>query len=100
MRLFYSCAFILLLCACSQETETITFETVTVNKTVALSNDSVPPTCSVNIRLEQAARLLKEQKVNITQVAYVVGFSNLAHFSTVFRKHFGVSPSEYAEREG
>ena len=52
-----------------------------------------------NIRLEQAARLLKEQKVNVTQVAYTVGFSNLAHFSTVFRKHFGVSPSEYAERQ-
>ena len=50
-----------------------------------------------NIRLEQAARLLKEQKINITQVAYTVGFSNLAHFSTIFRKHFGVSPSEYAE---
>ena len=53
-----------------------------------------------NIRLEQAARLLKEQKINVTQVAYTVGFSNLAHFSTIFRKHFGVSPSEYAEREG
>ena len=52
-----------------------------------------------NIRLEQAARLLKEQKVNITQVAYSVGFSNLAHFSTVFRKHFGVAPSEYATKE-
>ena len=52
-----------------------------------------------NIRLEQAARLLKEQKINVTQVAYTVGFSNLAHFSTIFRKHFGVSPSEYAERE-
>ena len=52
-----------------------------------------------NIRLEQAARLLKEQKVNITQVAYSVGFSNLAHFSTIFRKHFGLSPSEYLERE-
>ena len=52
-----------------------------------------------NIRLEQAARLLKEQKVNVTQVAYIVGFSNLAHFSTVFRKHFGVSPSEYVERK-
>ncbi len=50
-----------------------------------------------NIRLEQAARLLKEQKINITQVAYTVGFSNLAHFSTIFRKHFGVAPSEYAE---
>ena len=52
-----------------------------------------------NIRLEQAARLLKEQKINVTQVAYTVGFSNLAHFSTIFRKHFGVSPSEYAEQK-
>jgi AraC-like DNA-binding protein len=51
-----------------------------------------------NIRLEQAARLLKEQKVNVTQVAYAVGFSNLAHFSTIFRKHFGITPSEYAEK--
>ena len=50
-----------------------------------------------NIRLEQAARLLKEQKINVTQVAYTVGFSNLAHFSTIFRRHFGVAPSEYAE---
>ena len=50
-----------------------------------------------NLRLEQAARLLKEQKINVTQVAYTVGFSNLAHFSTIFRKHFGLSPSEYAE---
>ena len=51
-----------------------------------------------NIRLEQAARLLKEQKINVTQVAYTVGFSNLAHFSTIFRKHFGLSPTEYAEQ--
>jgi AraC-like DNA-binding protein len=53
-----------------------------------------------NLRLEQAARLIREKKINVTQVAYTVGFSNLAHFSTVFRKHFGVAPSEYAEREG
>ena len=52
-----------------------------------------------NIRLEQAARLLKEQKINVTQVAYTVGFSNLAHFSTIFRKHFGVAPSEYADSQ-
>ena len=52
-----------------------------------------------NIRLEQAVRLLEEQKINVTQVAYAVGFSNLAHFSTVFRKQFGVSPSEYVEQK-
>ena len=52
-----------------------------------------------NIRLEQAVRLLEEQKINVTQVAYSVGFSNLAHFSTVFRKQFGVSPTEYVEQK-
>ena len=52
-----------------------------------------------NIRLEQAARLLREQKINVTQIAYTVGFSNLAHFSTIFRKHFGVAPSEFAGKK-
>ena len=51
-----------------------------------------------NIRLEQAARLLEEQKINVTQVAYTVGFNNPAHFSTVFKKQFGISPTEYAEK--
>lgn len=52
-----------------------------------------------NVRLEQAARLLKEQKVNITQVAYSVGFSSLGYFSTVFRKHFGMSPRDFIEQQ-
>ena len=50
-----------------------------------------------NIRLEQAARLIAEGQINITQVAYSVGFNNQTHFSTVFKKHYGMSPSEYAE---
>jgi len=50
-----------------------------------------------NIRLREAARLLKEHKINITQVAYEVGFNNQGHFSTVFKKYYGMTPSEYAE---
>lgn len=53
-----------------------------------------------NIRLEQAARLLKEKRANISQVAYTLGFTNTAHFSKVFKQHFGVPPSEYGKREG
>ena len=52
-----------------------------------------------NIRLEQAAKLIKEGKINITQVAYTVGYNNQTHFSTVFKKHFGMSPSEYANNK-
>lgn len=48
-----------------------------------------------NIRLNQAARLLTKGNVDVVQVAYAVGFVNQSHFSTLFKKHFGMSPSEY-----
>lgn len=48
-----------------------------------------------NQRMERAAKLIEEGKINITQVAYEVGFTSEAHFSTVFRKHFGMPPKEY-----
>ena len=47
------------------------------------------------IRLEQAARMLRERKMGIAQVAYSVGFATAGHFSTVFKKHFGVTPSQF-----
>ena len=52
-----------------------------------------------NLRLEQAARLIKEKKINVTQVAYAVGFNNQTHFSTIFKKHFGMTPTEYSEQQ-
>ena len=51
-----------------------------------------------NIRLNEAARLIKEGKINITQVSYMVGFANNSHFSTAFKKYFGMSPTEYAAK--
>ena len=50
-----------------------------------------------NLRMEQAARLLRESKVNVSQVAFKVGYADQAHFSTAFKTHFGMSPSEYIE---
>ena len=51
-----------------------------------------------NLRLQQAERLIREHKVNITQIAYTVGFNNQSHFSTIFRKYYGMTPTEYAEK--
>ena len=33
-----------------------------------------------NIRMQQAAKLLKEKKLTISEVAYAVGYNNLSHF--------------------
>lgn len=51
-----------------------------------------------NIRLKKAAELLAEKKTNISQVAYMVGFSSQTHFSTAFRKFYGISPTEHINR--
>lgn len=53
-----------------------------------------------NIRLKKAAELLAERKVNISQITYIVGFSSHTHFSTAFRKFYGVSPTEYINNLG
>lgn len=50
-----------------------------------------------NLRMEQAARLLREGKVNVSQVADKVGYTDQPHFSTAFKAHFGLSPSQYAD---
>ena len=48
-------------------------------------------------KLNRAAQLLKERRYNISEIADMTGFSTLSHFSTSFKKQFGVSPSEYVK---
>ena len=49
------------------------------------------------LKLERAAELLK-QKTPVAEVAVMTGFANSKYFSTVFKKHFGVSPSKFCEQ--
>jgi len=47
-------------------------------------------------RMQEAARLLKEEKLSVSDVGYKVGFSNLSHFSRVFEEHIGMKPKQYS----
>ncbi len=49
-----------------------------------------------NLRLKQAARLLREQKLSVAEVAYATGFSNPSHFTVAFKEMFGMPPTRYA----
>ena len=46
-------------------------------------------------RLKQAAYLLIHNHVNISEVAYRVGFSSHSYFTTSFHDYFGMSPKEF-----
>lgn len=50
-----------------------------------------------NLRLQQATILLKNKDLSITQIAYAVGFTSQTHFSSAFKKMYGLSPMEYAQ---
>lgn len=52
-----------------------------------------------NVRLQQAAKLLAEKHFNVSEVAFSVGFTNVAHFSNSFKEFYGVPPTEYKEAQ-
>jgi len=48
-----------------------------------------------SLRLKKAALLLRNDKFNIAEVAWEVGFNDRKYFSKEFKKFFGQTPSEY-----
>jgi AraC-like DNA-binding protein len=46
------------------------------------------------LRMEYAHRLLKEEEKMIIEVAREVGYKNPNHFSSAFKKKFGINPSQ------
>ena len=48
-----------------------------------------------SLRIEQAARLLRETDLPVMDVGFTVGFDNFSYFIKRFRSVYGVSPSHY-----
>lgn len=53
------------------------------------------------LRMQMAEKLLcaaKNTEQNVSQIAYVCGYAEPLYFSRVFKKHFGCSPKNYAQK--
>lgn len=48
-----------------------------------------------NFRMKEAARLLKEKKMTVSEVGYQLGFSNFSHFGKLFEEHIGMKPKKW-----
>ena len=47
--------------------------------------------------MEEDARLLREEKMAVSAVCYQLGFTNLSHFSNVFKEQLGMKPKQYSQ---
>ncbi len=52
------------------------------------------------LRLKKAALLLSKRSYSVSEVAYMVGFSDPKYFHKCFREHFGTTPGEFMEQPG
>ncbi len=49
------------------------------------------------VKLEESKSLIREGKLNFSQIAAILQYSTIHHFSRQFKENFGISPSEYAK---
>lgn len=48
-----------------------------------------------NIKLERASEMLKGGNMNVSEVAYALGYSSPNYFSTAFKNKYGVTPKDF-----
>jgi AraC-like DNA-binding protein len=47
-------------------------------------------------RMQEAARLLLEKRLTVSDAGYQLGFTNLSHFSRVFEQYIGMKPKKFS----
>ena len=57
-----------------------------------------PITYLHKVRTAEAAKLLQVNELSTSEIATAVGYSNLYHFSAMFKKYMGMPPSRYARQ--
>lgn len=59
---------------------------------------TTPMKLAMTLRLETGRDLLGSSNLSVTEIAYALDFSSSAHFTTLFRRHFGETPSGARKR--
>ncbi|AMQ55628.1 AraC family transcriptional regulator [Algoriphagus sanaruensis] len=85
------------------------FEKITLEETAAVANLSKEAFCRffklrtrktftaylIQLRINEAQKLLQENDASISEIAFRVGFENLAYFNRSFKKICGITPKEW-----
>jgi YesN/AraC family two-component response regulator len=51
------------------------------------------------VRVKRAAQLIESGEYTISQVTYMVGCNDPHYFSRIFKQRFGLTPTEYRDKQ-
>lgn len=60
--------------------------------------NTTPSVYFQNIKMNYARNLLETTMLSATQIAVQIGFTNIAHFNTAFKKAYGNPPGQYRKK--
>ncbi len=54
----------------------------------------------LSYRLNESLKYLGESEMTITEISYLCGFAEAAYYGKIFKKHYGMTPTEYRRKIG
>lgn len=72
------------------------FNKTTISQIFKKSLDMAPIEYFIYLKTEKAKKLLREDNLNVTQIADLLGYTSIHYFSRQFKKTVGMSPVEYS----
>ncbi len=70
----------------------------TMNRKIKSITGLTPMDFVKNVRMKKACRLLQSKDMNISEVAFAVGFSDPKYFAKCFKDEYGITPSQYQQK--
>ena len=58
-----------------------------------------PNSYIINLKIEKAIELLKNEDTSLSDIAFACGFSSLQHFTSIFSQRIGLSPAKFKKSE-
>lgn len=51
------------------------------------------------LRMQEAARLMRDKQLSVSETGYQLGFTNLSYFGRLFEQHFGMKPKKWSTQQ-
>lgn len=48
------------------------------------------------LRMQEAARLMRDKQLSVSETGYQLGYTNLSYFGRLFEQHFGMKPKKWS----